>query len=132
MSAPNPHAPLALIVEDEREIRTLFVEALATAGFTSLEAPNVEVAIAALEKTTPDVVFVDINMPGKLGTELIRHIKSAVRLRGVKIIVVTANPMAQEESEALGADLFLVKPVAIREMVMLASRLVRPTTGLLG
>jgi CheY-like chemotaxis protein len=58
-----------------------------------------------------------------LGTDVLGHIKSMPRLAHTKTVVVTANTQAESHVDALGADLFLLKPVSIVEMLTLANRL---------
>jgi CheY-like chemotaxis protein len=116
--------PLALIVEDDQMIRGLFREALEHSGFTSLLAASPRQAIELLDKESPDIAFIDLNMPGGSGTEVLSFIKRTPRLAHTKTVIVTANSRAESQVEALGADLLLQKPVSIFEMVTLAERLV--------
>src|SRR5437868_14327769 len=115
---------LAMIVEDDQNIRALFRDALEHSGFKSVTAATPREAIALLASESPDIAFIDLNMPGGSGTEVLSFIKQTPRLAHTKTVVVTANPRAESQVEALGADLLLLKPVSIVEMVTLAERLV--------
>ncbi len=115
--------PLALVVEDDHALRHLFGKALERAEFKVVLASNAADAIALLADQTPDIAFIDVNMPGGLGTDVLGHIKSMPRLAHTKTVVVTANTQAESHVDALGADLFLLKPVSIVEMLTLANRL---------
>jgi DNA-binding response OmpR family regulator len=115
--------PLALVVEDDLALRQLFGKALERAEFKVLLASNVRDAIALLADNTPDIAFIDVNMPGGLGTDVLGYIKSVPRLAQTRTVIVTANSQAESRVDDLGADLFLVKPVSIVEMLTLASRL---------
>jgi len=114
---------LALVVEDDENIRVLYREALERGGFTLMVAPNVKEAIKILDAHTPDIAFIDMNMPEHPGTEVLAYIKATPRLAGIKTVVVTANTRADERAAEYNVDLFLVKPVPIAEMIKLAHRL---------
>ncbi len=117
--------PLALVVDDDDSTRTLFREVLQRNGFTVLTAGNADDAFVALAKHTPDIAFIDVNMPARPGTHVLAYIKSVPRLDKTKTVMVTANTGAQGLIEELGADLYLLKPVSIVEMLTLAHRLTR-------
>jgi CheY-like chemotaxis protein len=115
--------PLALIVEDDRDILLMFQEALGEVGFQTLIAGNAAQAIQLLQDNTPDIALIDLNMPGRPGTDVLEHINNTPRLNKVRRVVITANSLAEAKVEALGIDLFLVKPVSIAELMKLAQRL---------
>jgi DNA-binding response OmpR family regulator len=117
--------PIALVLEDDEIIRSLFRFALEHAEFTVLTAGSVNEAIQVLETQTPDIAFIDVNMPERPGTDLLAHIKATARFADIKTVVVTAQTRSESRVEELGADLFLLKPVSIKEMTTLARRLVR-------
>ncbi len=116
--------PVALIVEDDVDLRELFRTTLEMDGFDILEASSARDAIRLLESQTPDVAFIDLNMPQEPGTAVLAYIKRTPGLTGVKTIIVTANTRASSQVEELGADLFLLKPVSIDEMSRMAHRLI--------
>ncbi|HRE47468.1 MAG TPA: response regulator, partial [Aggregatilineales bacterium] len=89
-----------------------------------LVAFSADDAIRQLETATPDIVLCDMNMPQKPGTAVLEYINQTPRLKNTKRIMITANAMAESVAEDLGADLFLVKPVAIRELLTLIHRLI--------
>jgi CheY-like chemotaxis protein len=115
--------PVAMIVEDDESIRMLYREALQRSGFTVVLAANVNQAIKLLGEHTPDIAFIDMNMPEHLGTEVLAHIRATPRLANVKTVMVTANTYADSLAEEYNVDLFLVKPVPLQEMIQLAQRL---------
>ncbi len=116
--------PLALIVEDHIDICTLFQVALETGGFTVLTALSVNAALAILETQTPDVVLLDINMPERPGTDVLLYINQTPHLVKIKKVVITADPLQEDRVEKLGIDLFLVKPVDIRQLSRLVQRVI--------
>src|SRR5262249_30573081 len=115
--------PVAMIVEDDENIRLLYREALQRSGFTVMLAANVNQAIKLLGDNTPDIAFIDMNLPEHLGTEVLAHIRATPRLATVKTVMVPANTRADSMAEEYGVDLFLVKPVPLLEMIQLAKRL---------
>lgn len=116
--------PLALITDDDEYTRLLYKDALERVEFTAMLATNVSEAIRILESNTPELVCVDMNMPGHSGLELVRFIRSTPRLAATKVIVVTGNTRSESHLAEFGVDLFLVKPVSIKEMTTLAKRLI--------
>jgi CheY-like chemotaxis protein len=115
--------PLALVVEDDIGLRVLYGKALERADFKVLLAANSTDAMALLADHVPDIAFIDVNLPGSLGTDVLSYIKSTPRLAHTKTVIVTANTQAASRADDLGADLFLLKPVSIVEMMTLANRL---------
>ena len=116
--------PVALVVEDDENIRVLYKEALAHAGFDTLIASSVREAVKLLSTRVPDIAFVDMNMPEHPGTEMLAYLKGDPRFAQTKVVVVTANIRSDSRAEEYGVDLFLVKPVPILEMIQLAQRLI--------
>ena|SRR5215468_7265383 len=114
---------LAMIVDDDEDIRFVFREILQRGGFDLVVAADADEAIQLLENHTPDVVFIDMNMPQRPGTDVLVHIHATPRLAQTKTVVVTANARAENKAAELGADLCLIKPIAVSEMLRLARRL---------
>jgi CheY-like chemotaxis protein len=115
--------PVALIVEDDRDIRTLLHETLAGNGISTLLAASVPEAEALLEANTPDIALIDMNLAGRPGTDVLAYINQSPRLANMRRIVVTANPLTESGAEALGIDLFVLKPFSITDLVVLIWRL---------
>lgn len=114
---------VAMVVDDDEDIRMLFREVLQRGGFDLLMAANVEEAIVLLERYTPDIAFIDINLPERPGTDVLMHIHANPRLARTKTVVVTANSRTDNRAAELGADLFLVKPIAVTDILLMAQRL---------
>jgi two-component system phosphate regulon response regulator PhoB len=118
----------ALIVDDDEFIRLLFCDILKTADFETHAAASASSAIAALKNLTPDIAFIDYNMPGATGLDVIDYIRKTPRLAKTKVVVVTANTQAESIVENRGIDLFLEKPVAPRDVIEFARRLTAQST----
>ena len=106
-----------LVVEDDKDLVYIYRTALGQSGQQVRMARSVGEARAAILDEVPDLIFLDMNMPGENGLELIRFLRAEERYRDVQIVVITANQLWQREIEASDIELFLVKPVSIAEMV---------------
>ena len=75
-------------------------------------------ALELLTKETPDLILLDINIPGIHGLDLARHLKSNERLARIPLIATTANVLLGDKERCLeaGCDAYLPKPLDIREL----------------
>ena len=113
--------PLALIVEDEKDISIIFAKALHAAGFETQVVHSGDAAIEWLSSNKPNVVVLDLHMPRLAGTDVLQHIRSEPRLADINVIVATAYPhMAESLHEA--ADWVFFKPVSFSQLRDLATR----------
>ncbi|MGD2027776.1 MAG: GGDEF domain-containing response regulator [Anaerolineales bacterium] len=114
--------PFAMIIEDDRDTVALFRHVLDFAGYKTEIVLRGEKAIERLEVTTPDIILLDLNLPGVPGTEVLKKIKEDDRLKDIPIIVVTGHShMAMGlQSET---DLILLKPVSVDQLTNLIMRL---------
>jgi two-component system, cell cycle response regulator DivK len=112
-------AKTILVVEDDRLNMRLFHDLLTSQGFTTLEAASGESALALAAATPPDLMLLDIQLPGMSGIELVRRFKEDRRLRAVPIVAVTALALRQHEAmiRASGCDAYVTKPFAIAELM---------------
>ena len=104
-----------LTVEDDERIRTAVKLALEDEGWTVDEAGSGEEAIELFRRTPPDVVLIDIMLPGIDGFELCRHLR---KTSDVPIVMVTARVDTHDVVAGLeaGADDYLTKPFAPKEL----------------
>jgi len=107
-----------LIVDDEYSIRKLMKTVLEDEGYNVLLAENGQQAIETVKKTPPDVILLDLLMPGMDGLEVLKILKEDDGYTHIPIIVVTALRGLEQMVNAfeLGADDFLNKPVNIIEL----------------
>ena len=105
-----------LLVDDEPTLREPLAEYLTGQGFAVTEAASAALARAALDAQMPDIVLLDIMMPGEDGLSLCRHI---VETRKLPVIFLTARSEATDRIVGLelGADDYIVKPFEPRELV---------------
>ena len=107
MSAP---AGRILIVDDEEEIRAILSRLVQKEGFEPLAAPDGETALELLSRESPDILLLDIRMPGLDGMEILRRAKELDR--DLPVIMITAFGLVKGAVDALraGAHDYLVKP----------------------
>ncbi|MDG5747873.1 response regulator [Qipengyuania sp. XHP0207] len=105
-----------LLVDDEPGLREPLAEYLSGQGFSVLEAESAAAARTKLAETTPDLVLLDIMMPGEDGLSLCRHF---VETRDLPVILLTARGEATDRIVGLeiGADDYVTKPFEPRELV---------------
>ncbi|THJ68688.1 response regulator transcription factor [Arthrobacter echini] len=111
----EPAARVALIIEDDADVRQLLVMTLGMNGFTVIEAASGREGVALVRERRPDLVTLDLNLPDIDGVEVCRQIRP---LTDAYIIMITAR---QDEIDRLigleiGADDFVVKPFSPREV----------------
>ena len=105
-----------LLVDDEATLREPLAEYLSGQGFSVTEAESASAARGELTSQTPDIVLLDIMMPGEDGLSLCRHL---VETRNLPVIFLTARSEATDRIVGLelGADDYIVKPFEPRELV---------------
>ncbi|MBN2303498.1 MAG: response regulator [Anaerolineae bacterium] len=113
--------PLGFVIEDNPENARLFALVLSQGEFEVETLYDGETALARLSEVTPDLVILDLNLPGISGIDLLRHMRNDARLTAVPVIVATANPQMTEEITDL-ADLVLFKPVSYVQLRDLVAR----------
>ena len=108
----------ALVVDDVRAIVDGICQMLELLRIQTEPAYGARAAITLMNQYTPDVVFLDLNMPGLGGMDVISYMTREPRLAFVPVIVVTSDdqPETAERVRALGARALLVKPVKLDEL----------------
>ncbi len=101
-----------LIIEDEEDIRELVKYNLQRDGFTVLEAESGEKGLTMVERTPPDLILLDLMLPGKDGLDICRTLKRNESTQNIPVVMMTARG---EESDIvmgleLGAEDYVVKP----------------------
>jgi two-component system phosphate regulon response regulator PhoB len=114
--------PLAFIIEDNPNLSEISAEALVEAGFTAEIIRRGDKALTRLAETAPEIVILDMHLPGVSGEKILRYIRSDPRLARTRIIIASADDAMAQELEA-EADLTLLKPVDFIQLRDLARRL---------
>ena len=100
-----------LVVEDHPTMREAMRLVLEGEGFAIDEASDGETALAMVRGDPPDLVFLDLNIPGVSGTDVLRALKSDPATSSVRVIIVTATgEEGRERVIRLGADEYFTKP----------------------
>lgn len=102
----------ALIIDDNRNTADALQQMLNLLGVPARTAYGSSPAIAALSSMTPDLVLLDINMPGVDGTEILAFLRREPRLKMVPVIVITSDDQPETRQRVMegGAVAMLIKP----------------------
>ena len=111
MTSPN-----ILVVDDEPQIRRVLRSTLSFRGYTIGEAASGEEALERIRKLKPDLILLDVNLPGMSGVEACREIR---RFTDAPIIILTVRSAERDKVMALdaGADDYVTKPFGIEELL---------------
>ena len=111
--------PRLLLVEDNELNRDALGRLLERRGFTMLQAPDGPAALAMAEQERPDLILLDIGLPGMDGHAVAQELRRRPATRAVPIIALTAHATASDRESALqaGCDDFEVKPVALSRLL---------------
>ncbi len=108
----QPPRKTVLIADDEPSLRLLVNATIASDQIIVLEAADGDEAWTLIERHQPDLVLLDVQMPGQTGFELTRRIRSNPSLTNTRIVILTSKAQATDVASGLaaGADLYLTKP----------------------
>jgi two-component system cell cycle response regulator DivK len=114
-----------LIVEDDATNRMLATRILTASGFLYAEATDGEHALELLKGPRPDLVLMDLSLPGIDGWELTRRIRQNAALSSLPVLAVSAHAMHGDRDRAIaaGCDDYLTKPYRPSELIAAISRL---------
>lgn len=113
---------LALVIEDNPDLSEIFSRALQTAGFEVESIQDGLVAQARLKETIPNVIVLDMHLPGVDGAALLKQIHADERLSKVRIIIATADS-AKAEQYRNQATIVMVKPITFSSLRDISARL---------
>jgi putative two-component system response regulator len=107
-----------LVVDDEARNVEVFSRLMTRLGYEVLAATSGELALQSVERDRPDLVLLDVNMPGIDGFEVCRRLKSDVRTRLIPIVLITGLNATEDRVRGIeaGADDFLAKPPVVAEL----------------
>jgi CheY-like chemotaxis protein len=120
-----------LVVEDEPVEMKLAVHVLSAAGHEVLRAEAAEHALDAVRAALPDVILLDLSLPGMDGLALARSLKADPETCDIPIVAVTSNPEKFTRSAAMaaGCEAYLRKPVSTRLLPKVLSEVVDLADG---
>lgn len=108
-----------LVVEDHEDNRKILRDLLTNSGFVVIEATNGIEGVELTRAHQPNLILMDIQLPGIDGYEATRQIKADLRLKDIPIIVVTSYALSGDASKAFeaGCDDYIAKPYSPREIL---------------
>jgi two-component system, cell cycle response regulator DivK len=108
-----------LVVEDQEDNRQILRDLLTSADFEVIEAADGGAGLAAAAAHPPDLILMDIQLPGIDGYEATRRLKADAALCAIPIIVVTSYALAgdDEKARAAGCDAYISKPYSPRQLL---------------
>lgn len=112
-------AETILIVEDEKDIAKMVDYNLKKEGYKTLIATDGEDAIDAATTKLPDLILLDLMLPGLGGLEVCKELKAERKTQGIPIIMLTAKSQESDKVVGLelGADDYVTKPFSPRELI---------------
>ncbi|MFB3738705.1 MAG: PleD family two-component system response regulator [Candidatus Velamenicoccus archaeovorus] len=116
-----------LIVEDHPTMREAMRMVLEHEGFEIREAGDGQAALAMVRDRPPDLLFLDLNIPGASGSDVLRELKADPSTRDVRVIVITATgEEGRDYVLSLGADEYFTKPFSPLALLRTVERVLRP------
>ncbi len=108
-----------LVIEDHEDNRRIMRDLLTSAGYELVEAVTGEDGVALAETQHPDLILMDIQLPGIDGYETTRRIRASPALRRIPIIAVTSYALSGDDAKAFeaGCDGYVAKPFSPRELL---------------
>ncbi|MFQ5830532.1 MAG: response regulator [Candidatus Methylomirabilia bacterium] len=108
-----------LVIEDQEDNRRIMRDLLTSVGYEVVEAVTGEEGVASAERQPPDLILMDIQLPGLDGYEATRRIKANPALRPIPVIAVTSYALSGDDVKAreAGCDGYVSKPYSPRELL---------------
>jgi PleD family two-component response regulator len=106
---------IALVIDDNKQTAEALIQMLGIWDIKARLALGPSAAMAILGEFTPKIVFLDINMPGVNGFEVLAYLQREPRLAGVPVIIVTSDDQPETSKRAIkdGATALVLKPVMV-------------------
>jgi two-component system cell cycle response regulator DivK len=118
-------APLILVVDDYQDAREMYAEYLVFSGFRVAEARNGKEALEQAFALKPDLILMDLSLPGMDGWEATRRLKADKQTRHIPIVALTGHALAgaSEGARRAGCDSFVTKPCLPDDLVVVVRRM---------
>jgi two-component system cell cycle response regulator DivK len=116
-----------LVVDDNEDNRQILKDLLAAAGYEVIEAETGDAAVRLAGEQVPDLILMDIQLPGLNGLEATRRIKADPRLTQIPVIAVTSFALTGDDAKAraAGCDHYVSKPFSPRAMLAIVREYLR-------
>jgi CheY-like chemotaxis protein len=120
-----------LVVEDNEKNMKLFRDVLQAKGYDALEATSGEQAVELATEHTPDLILMDVQLPGIDGVEALGRIRADERTAAIPVVALTAQAMSGDRERFLesGFDGYISKPVDVLDFIQTVARYVEGDDG---
>jgi len=121
----NETSPLILVVDDYQDAREMYAEYLQFSGFRVAEARNGNEAVERAFALKPDLILMDLSLPGMDGWEATRQLKADERTKHIPVVALTGHALAgaSEGARKAGCDSFVTKPCLPDDLVVEVRRM---------
>ena len=121
----DQNAPLILVVDDYQDAREMYAEYLQFSGFRVAEARNGNEAVTQAFTLLPDLILMDLSLPGMDGWEATRLLKGDDRTKHIPVVALTGHALAgaSEGAKKAGCDSFVTKPCLPDDLVVEVRRM---------
>lgn len=127
---PPRREPVVLIVDDYEDCRDMYAAYLTLAGFRVLKAQDGHEALDSARRALPDVILMDLSLPGMDGCEATRRLKSDPVTRHLPVVALTAQSLPQLDTlYAIGFESVITKPCLPDDLAEEVSRVVARARG---
>ena len=118
-------APLILVVDDYQDAREMYAEYLQFSGFRVAEARNGNEALEQAFSLKPDLILMDLSLPGMDGWEATRQLKADERTQNIPVVALTGHALAgaSDGAKRAGCDSFVTKPCLPDDLVVEVRRM---------
>ena len=123
-------SPLILVVDDYQDAREMYAEYLQFSGFRVAEARNGNEAVDQAFALKPDLILMDLSLPGMDGWEATRRLKADASTRHIPIVALTGHALAgaSEGAKKAGCDSFVTKPCLPDDLVVEVRRMLESSS----
>ena len=123
----DQNAPLILVVDDYQDAREMYAEYLQFSGFRVAEARNCNEAVDQAFALKPDLILMDLSLPGMDGWEATRRLKADESTRHIPIVALTGHALAgaSDGAKKAGCDSFVTKPCLPDDLVVEVRRMLK-------
>ncbi len=124
----HQNRPVILVVDDDSAIRLLIQDILDDVHYKVIVVADGSTALAAMETVVPDLVTLDLDMPGLHGGQVLELIRQQEQLRDVKVVIISSATLIAPRVKQL-AQAILQKPFDIDDLLDVVQRLTPPPTS---
>jgi CheY-like chemotaxis protein len=124
-SQPGLPDTVILVVEDDGDCRARAADALRLGGARVIEAGNGFEGLTKAREHHPDVIVLDLGLPGLSGVDVLAQLRRDRQFAAVPVVITTADPEPEARCHAIGCNAYLLKPYAPDELVSVIAPLVR-------